>query len=334
MTNKVLITGIAGLFGSNISRYLLMKNYIVVGVDNFSGGYRENIADGIILYDVDIRDYNLFNQIVKEEKPDYILHFAAYAAEGLSHYIRNHNYSNNLVATSNVINAAINYDVKKIIFTSSMAVYGEKYNPPFTEQMIPMPIDPYGIAKYASELDLLQAKEHFGLDYSIIRPHNVIGKYQNIWDKYRNVIGIWIRQMLDGQPLTIYGDGLQKRAFSDIFYYCEPIEKLLYDFGGEIYNLGSDYNITIKEAMNIFRKCALDFGYNTKVVFLEERREAKYAYSSQEKAKSMLGFNDNTNLEKIISEMIEWAINQPKRTVKKMKYEIYKNIYSYWEEEL
>ena len=215
-----------------------------------------------------------------------------------------------------------------------MAVYGEKYNPPFTEQMIPMPIDPYGIAKYASELDLLQAKEHFGLDYSIIRPHNVIGKYQNIWDKYRNVIGIWIRQMLDGQPLTIYGDGLQKRAFSDIFYYCEPIEKLLYDFGGEIYNLGSDYNITIKEAMNIFRKCALDFGYNTKVVFLEERREAKYAYSSQEKAKSMLGFNDNTNLEKIISEMIEWAINQPKRTVKKMKYEIYKNIYSYWEEEL
>lgn len=332
MKEKILITGVAGLFGSNISRYLLSKNYTVIGIDNLFGGYEENIADDVTFYNLDICEFDSLNNLVQKEKPDYILHFAAYAAEGLSHYVRNFNYSNNLVATANVINSSINNDVKKVIFTSSMAVYGEKYNPPFTEQMQPAPIDPYGIAKYASELDFYNSKKYFDLNYSIIRPHNVVGKYQNIWDKYRNVIGIWIRQMLSGQSLTIYGDGQQKRAFSDIFFYGLPIEKLLFEGNGEIYNLGSDNSMTILDAAKIFKKCASKYGYKIDIVFLDARQEAKYAYSSHDKAKKELLFEENTDLEKVISEMIKWAINQPQRIIKNMDYEVTKNMYSYWKE--
>lgn len=113
-----------------------------------------------------------------------------------------------------------------------MAVYGDQ-EPPFNEEMRPSPIDPYGVAKYGVEVDLELARKQFGLRYNIIRPHNVLGKYQNIWDRYRNVIGIFIRKTLNGQPILVYGDGEQTRAFSDIKYYMEPFDLLLDGFDGE-----------------------------------------------------------------------------------------------------
>src|SRR3990167_10956226 len=189
--SKVLITGVAGLIGSHFSKYLCDKGYEVYGIDNLSGGYKEFINYQVRFYEIDLLklESSFFNRI----KPDYVYHFAAYAAEGLSPFIRNFNYSNNLLCSVNIINECIKHDVKKIIFTSSMAVYGEG-QPPFTEDQIPNPSDPYGVSKYAVEMDLKLAYEHFGLTCSIVRPHNVIGIRQNIWDKYRNVIGIWIRK--------------------------------------------------------------------------------------------------------------------------------------------
>ncbi len=327
---KVLITGTAGLFGNNFSRYLLKKGYEIIGIDNFSGGYKEDIHSSIKQYNANITDQEIINKIFKKEKPEIVFHFAAYAAEGLSHYIRKFNYENNLIASINLINACINNDVRKIIFTSSMATYGECHTPPFHEEMQPCPIDPYGVAKYATELDLKNANVHFGLDYSIIRPHNVIGKYQNIWDKYRNVIGIWIRQALNREPITIFGDGLQKRAFSDISFCLEPMEKLINCCSTEIFNIGSDKPIEIIEAAKILQRCAKNFGYNTDIVLLDERKEAKFAYSDHSKARKMLDFHDNTNLEEVINEMLEWALVQPKREIKNMKYEIEKEMYSFW----
>ena len=330
MKKKILITGVAGFFGSNISRHLIPKGFEIVGIDNLSGGYIHNLIDEIKFYNYDITDAQNVDNIIKTEKPEYILHLAAYAAEGLIHYIRNYNYLNNLLGTTNIINSAVNNNVKKIIFTSSMAVYGDKNTPPFTEDMTPMPIDPYGIAKYACELDLKTAKEHFGLEYSIIRPHNIVGKYQNIWDKYRNVIGIWIRQALDNEKISVYGDGKQKRAFSDINYMFAPIEKLLNEHNGEIFNLGSDSPITIVDAAQIVQKCAKKFGFNPQITFLEERKEAKYAFCDHKKAKEMLDFSDNTDLEKVVYDMFSWAISSPKEDIKKMEYEINKNMYSFW----
>lgn len=330
MKPKILITGAAGLFGCNFSRYLLSKEYRVIGIDNFFGGYKENVPNNLQCINIDLSDNRAIDKVCYFEKPDYIYHFAAYAAEGLSHHIRNFNYQNNMIASANIINSAVKYGAKKIIFTSSMAVYGDKYNPPFTEEMTPSPIDPYGIAKYATEMDLKCANEYFGLKYSIVRPHNVIGLYQNLWDKYRNVIGIWIRQCLEGTPITIYGDGLQQRAFSDIAFYNEPLEKLMLTADCEIINIGSDKYYSLIETAEIMKQCAHNFGFNPDIIFLEKRKEAKYAYSNHNKAKQLLNFKDNTNLKNTINNMFEWALKQPKHEVRNLNYEIEKGIYSYW----
>lgn len=236
---------------------------------------------------------------------------------------------NNVVASSNIINCCINHNVKKIVFSSSMDVYGSQVSP-FTEEMRPIPEDPYGIAKYTVEQDLESACRFFGLRYSIARPHNVFGIYQNIWDKYRNVLGIWIRQTLSGQPITIYGDGSQVRSFSDIKYYMEPFEKLMHQGDSEIYNLGADSKISIIDAAKKFCEVANSLGHKTQIVHLEPRDEVHVAYCDHTKAKQHLGFKDETKFEDLIAEMFAWAASQPNHPVKIMKYEVNKKMYGFW----
>jgi len=325
----VLITGVAGLLGANFAKYLLDKGYTVVGIDNLSGGFKSSVDDRVDFYEVDMIENADVDAVFKHTSPDFVYHFAAYAAEGLSPYIRRFNYMNNVVASANIINACINFNVKKIMFTSSMAVYGHG-NPPFEEEQIPSPEDPYGIAKYAIEMDLKLAKEQFNLDYAIIRPHNVVGLYQNIWDKYRNVIGIWIRQSMKGEPLTIFGDGTQVSAFSDIQYYMDPFEKLMSHYSGEIFNIGADKYWTINDAADLVAKVAREFGYSPGIQHLEPRNEVHTAYSDHTKAQQLLGFEDKTDLESTIKEMFQWAEAQPYHSVEKFDYEISKNLYSYW----
>ncbi len=330
---NILITGIAGLIGANFSRYLLDKGYNVIGIDNLFGGYKDNIDDRIIskmqFHEIDLINNDILDKIFDHYKPDFVYHFAAYAAEGLSPFIRNFNYTNNVICSVNVINNCIKYNVKKIIFTSSMAVYGHG-ELPFEEDQYPNPSDPYGIAKYTVEMDLRQAYDQFGLNYSIVRPHNVIGIYQNIWDKYRNVIGIWIRQAINNEKLTIFGDGNQIRAFSDIDYCHESFEKLMFNYNTEIFNIGSDVYHTINEVANIVKNISNNKGFSTELLYLEKRNEVKDAYSDHKKAKNLLNFKDNTDIEYIINKMFDWALKQPNRKIKDMKYEIDKNIYSFW----
>jgi UDP-glucose 4-epimerase len=329
----ILITGVAGLIGSNLSRYLLDRNYNVIGIDNLSGGYKDYVDDRLItknqFFEFDLTNEKLLKNLFREYNIDYVYHFAAYAAEGLSPFIRNYNYTNNILSSVNIINECINFDVKKMIFTSSMAVYGVG-SPPFKESQLPSPIDSYGVAKYAVEMDLYQANKQFDLKYNIIRPHNIVGVYQNIWDRYRNVIGIWIRKALNNENLSIYGDGEQTRAFSDIKYYLEIFEKLLYQADNETFNIGADNYYKIKDVALIVKKIANKYGYKTELEFLQPRHEVKEAYCDHEKAKSLLNFVDNTKLEELVEEMFVWAIKQPNRVVKNMEYEIVKNIYDYW----
>lgn len=327
---KVLVTGCAGLIGSHMAEYLLKKDYEVYGIDNLSGGYVENVPNGVIFFAADLSDKKHLGRLFKKIRPDYVYHFAAYAAEGLSPFIRNFNYQNNLVCSANVINECIKNGVKKIIFTSSMAVYGEQ-KPPFKETMIPNPIDPYGISKYAVEMDLACAKSQFGLDYTIVRPHNVIGIRQNIWDKYRNVIGIWIRRVMRKESICIFGDGLQERALSNIKFCLEPFEKLMFDHGGDVFNLGCPKQYSLNEIADTVAKVAKELGFDPKIEHLVQRHgEAKFAYCNHDKAEKVLGFKDETNLEETIKEMFEWAVNQPDREVKQMDYEIDKGMYPYW----
>ena len=326
---KILITGVAGLIGSNLSKHFLQNKYEIIGIDDLSGGYRDFIPNEVKFYNFNLLDSKKVDEVFKIEKPDYVYHLAAYAAEGLSPYIRKYNYENNIICSINIINACINYGVKKIIFTSSMAVYGEQ-EPPFIESLTPTPVDPYGIAKYAVEQDLREAYQKFNLNYTIVRPHNVIGVNQNIWDRHRNVIGIWIRRIINNQSITIYGDGLQTRAFSDIKFYMKPFEKLMFEYSNDIFNIGADKEFKIIDVAKILQKIAFKHGFESEIEYFEPRTEVKHAFCNHNKAKQLLDFKDETNIEKTIEEMFLWAVKQPTREVKNMDYEIEKNMYSFW----
>ena len=327
---KIFVTGCAGLLGANYTRHLLENGHHVVGIDDLSGGYKAFVpsAENFTFAKFNLEKRKKVVELFEEHKPDVLLHFAAYAAEGLSPFIRNFNYRNNLVCSANLINECITHNTK-FIFTSSMAVYGEQ-EPPFTEDKRPQPIDPYGIAKYAVECDLKLAHEQFGLRYNIVRPHNVLGIYQNIWDRYRNVIGIFIRKAINGQPILVYGDGEQTRAFSDIRYYMEPFDKLLTDYDNEIFNIGADKHFTLNQVAQSVQMIAKRYGYEVPIEHGEPRHEVKHAYCDHTKAKTMLDFKDETQLDELIESMFVWAMKQPNRKVKSMEYEVTKDIYDYW----
>jgi len=328
----VVITGCAGLLGAHFSRHLLSNGYSVIGIDDLSGGYADYLPDRprFEFWPMDLSKASAskaLEHIFSTNRISACYHFAAYAAEGLSPFIRHFNYSNNVLASANVINACINHDVQ-IIFTSSMAVYGNQCAP-FTEYMTPKPCDPYGVAKYAVEQDIQIAHEQHGLRYAIVRPHNVVGVYQNIWDRYRNVVGIFIRRTLDGEPMLIYGDGEQTRAFSDIYYYMAPFEKLM-GWDALTINIGAEKAYTINELADTVQKCALTWGYKATKQYVEARHEVKHAYCDHAKARETVGFSDNTDLEALVSGMFRWACNQPERALKTMPYEVTKGIYEYW----
>jgi len=330
----VIVTGAAGLLGAHFSRCLLDKGYRVVGIDDLSGGYYDYLPNHPMF---EFWELNLSNcepikleHIFIDPRRDIVAcyHFAAYAAEGLSPFIRTYNYTNNVLSYTNIVNQCINFGIK-LIFTSSMAVYGDQ-PAPFNEDMQPYPVDPYGVAKFAVEQDLAIAAEQHGLRYNIVRPHNIIGIYQNIWDRYRNVAGIFIRRVLDGQPMLVYGDGEQTRAFSDVKYYMEPFEAMIHGHDGEIFNLGADKAYTINELANTVQRVAWKNGYEAVKQHVEGRHEVKHAYCDHSKAKFLLDFSDDTKLEETVDEMFKWAMTQPKREQKTMDYEITKGIYDYW----
>jgi UDP-glucose 4-epimerase len=324
-----LVTGCAGLLGAAFVEYLFEKGATeVVGIDNLEGGYKEHIHPSLHFYEFDLTDQAALKAVFEKHRIEYIYHFAAYAAEGLSPFIRKFNYENNLIATTNLINMAIAHSVRRFIFTSSMAVYGAQ-TPPFDETMRPEPIDPYGIAKYAAEMDIQVAGSHHGLEWCIIRPHNVYGRFQNIWDRYRNVLGIWTYQAINGEPLTIYGDGAQTRAFTYIDDILEPLYKSSTDprAKNQIINLGGIHEVSVADACKIF--CDIT-GY-TNVVHMEPRYEAKHSYCTYQKSVDLLDFEHKTDLREGLTKMYEWAVTQPNRPRKKWEhYELDKGLYSYW----
>ena len=326
---KVLITGVAGLLGSRLAEYLLCNksNVQVIGIDDLSGGHVENIPSEVKFYELDVASDSLAS-VFKVHKPDIVYHFAAYAAEGLSPFIRMYNYRNNLICTANIINCCINFEVKRLVFTSSIAVYG-RGKPPYDEQDIPMPIDPYGVAKTACEQDIQIAGEQHNLDWCILRPHNVYGRNQNIWDKYRNVLGIWMYQYLNNKDLVIFGDGLQKRAFTLIDDCIEPFWNAgnLQRASKQIINIGGLEEVTILDACNKL----INIMGGGRIVFLEKRHEVKEAWSTTQKSIDILGYTQGMSFEEGLKDMWLWAKEQPKRIQKKFgDYEISKGIYSYW----
>ncbi len=325
---NILITGVAGLLGSNLADWITGFDLgTVVGIDDLSGGYRDHVNDSVHFY-----DYNILNDDIEKLFQTYdfdiVFHFAAYAAEGLSPFVRQFNYKNNLVTTSKLVTLSIKYGISRLVFTSSMAVYGNN-KVPFKEFYAPQPIDPYGIAKMACERDIQIAGEQHGLDWCILRPHNVYGQKQNIWDRYRNVLGIWMNKHLNGEPITIFGDGTQRRAFSYIGDSVEPLWKAGVDgrASKQIINLGGITDVSIKEAADTL----IEVMGGGKIVELEPRHEVHSAYSTYRKSVELLDFEHKTNLKEGLTKMWKWAQQQPKREQFKWKeYELDVGLYEFW----
>ncbi|WP_295715625.1 NAD-dependent epimerase/dehydratase family protein [Mucilaginibacter sp.] len=327
-----LVTGGAGFIGSHTALHCLNLGHRVIILDDLSGGFRDHIPFGAEFIEGSVNDLQLLQKIFADYKFDYVFHLAAYAAEGLSHFVRRFNYNNNLIGSVNLINLSIIFKIKCFVFTSSIAVYGAGQLP-LTENMVPHPEDPYGIAKYAVEMDLKAANKMFNLNYIIFRPHNVYGENQNIGDKYRNVIGIFMNQILRKKPLTVFGDGQQTRAFSyidDVAPYIANSVNIKEAYN-QVFNIGADHAYTVNELASMV---AEEFGKQPEIVHLAARKEVVHAHSSHAKATAIFEMRPGLSLKAGISKMAAWATTVGARASKDFeKIEIQEKLPQGWSSE-
>ena len=332
MAIKSLVTGGAGFIGAHVTNELIKMGHDVVVLDDLSGGFEENVNPKATFVKGSIMDNALVEQLFAEHKFEYVYHLAAYAAEGLSHFIKRFNYNNNLIGSVNLINQAILHKVKCFVFTSSIAVYGAG-KPPLREDMIPVPEDPYGIAKLAVEMELRVSHEMFGLNYVVFRPHNVYGEYQNLGDRYRNVVGIFMNQLMQGKELSVFGDGMQTRAFSYIGDIAPNIANCVnipaaYN---QVINVGADKDYTVKELAHTVMEA---MGIKGELRYLPARNEVMHAYSDHSKAKQLFGDTANTTLLEGLQKMEAWAKKTGiKKSSKFENIEITEKLPTFWLED-
>jgi UDP-glucose 4-epimerase len=326
----VIVTGGAGFIGSHVAAELLRRGHRVTVLDDLSGGFIDNLAEGVEFVQGSITDAALVNGLFERERFEYVYHLAAYAAEGLSHFIKRFNYTNNLIGSVNLINAAVNTGARRFVFTSSIAVYGASPELPMTEETPAHPEDSYGIAKLAVEQELKVSRDMFGLDYVIFRPHNVYGEMQNIGDKYRNVVGIFMNQILQGKPMTVFGDGLQTRAFS----YVGDIVPVMADAiqtpaaCNQVFNVGADQFYSVNA---LAEAVARAMGVEPRIAHVPARNEVAHAYSSHDKVRAVFGERRLHSLEEGLGRMAEWVKRHGARSSQKFKdIEVTKNFPQAW----
>jgi UDP-glucose 4-epimerase len=302
-----LVTGCSGFIGSHVARELLGMGHRVVGIDDLSGGFVENHPPGLEFRRGSVEDSALIADLFAESRFDYVFHLAAYAAEALSHFVRRFTYTNNLIGSVNLINAAvISETVRCFVFTSSIAVYGRNQLP-MTEDLEPRPEDPYGIAKYAVELDLRAAAGMWKLPSIVFRPHNVYGENQNLGDGHRNVVGIFMNQVMRGEPMRVFGDGLQTRAFTSIDDVAPIIARSIErpEAFGHTFNLGTD---TPRTVLDVARSVAAAFDVPLRLEHVEQRHEVRDAFSSHARSRAVFGdLVRDVPLEQGIARMAQWA---------------------------
>jgi UDP-glucose 4-epimerase len=281
---RIVVTGAAGFIGSHVAELLVAEGHSVLGLDDLTGAFRENVPAEV---EFEERDCQLpVDDLFGRFRPEAVYHLAAYAAEGLSHHIPVFNYSNNIVATANVLSAAYRCQAKHFVFTSSIAAYGHPHGVEAFDENSPCnPCDPYGIAKLACEYHIRAFHDYFGgPNYTIFRPHNVFGPRQNISDPYRNVVAIFLRCALQGQPMPLFGDGLQTRSFS----YIDTVSKCIADAPfasaarNETFNVGGDEPMAVKE---LAKQIAIEMGVPENIKFLPPRKEVMHAHCSHKKVR-------------------------------------------------
>ena len=313
----ILVTGVAGFLGSHLSENLSNMGYSVVGVDNMTGGYKDNVPKKIKLFKLDCCELKKMNKVMKNI--DVVYHCAATAHEGLSVFSPYEITKNNYLASVSVFTAAVSNKVKRIIFCSSMARYGDQKTP-FTEDMNPKPVDPYAISKVAAENVLINLCDLNNIEWIIAVPHNIIGPRQKYDDPFRNVVSIMINRMMQKKSPIIYGDGKQKRCFS---YIDDCLSCLLpmvdqKNLNKQIINIGPDEEfVTINQVSEI---CSNITGSNLKPIYRKDRpREVKNATCSADKARKLLNYKTKTSLYEGVLKTYEYI---KKRGSKQFNYHI------------
>ena len=292
-SRKVLVTGVAGFLGSHLAEKLVKLGHEVVGIDNMLGGYEDNVPKKIKFHNIDCCDFEKVKLLMK-------------AHEGLSVFSPYEITKNNYLASVSIFSAAVNEKVKRIIFCSSMARYGDQIAP-FTESMKPKPVDPYAISKVASEEVLKNICDLNGIEWVIAIPHNIIGPRQKYDDPFRNVVSIMINRMLQGKAPIIYGDGNQTRCFSYIDDCLSCLIPMLdqKNLNKEIINIGPDEEfVTINKISEI---CSNITGVNLNPIYKKDRpKEVKHATCSADKARSLLNYKTKVNLRDGIQKTFEY----------------------------
>jgi UDP-glucose 4-epimerase len=327
---RVLVTGGAGFIGSHVAEALMARGHVVTVLDDLSGGFRENVPSGAVFVHGSIADDSLVDELFRTGRFGYVYHLAAYAAEGLSPFIKRFNYTNNVIGSVTLLNAAINHGIRGFVFASSIAVYGRSPQLPMTEETPPRPEDSYGIAKLAVEQELRASKALFGLDYLVFRPHNVYGPRQNIADRYRNVVGIFMNQILQGKPMTIFGDGTQTRAFS----YIDDVSPVMAEAvenrraWNQVFNIGADQPTTLND---LAEQVAGAMGVAPRVVHLAPRHEVAHAHSDHKRLAAAFGARQTTPLDEGLRRMAAWVRQHGAREAPPFaRIEVTKNLPAAW----
>ena len=294
----IFITGIAGFLGSHLADRFLELGHTVAGNDTLIGGYEDNVNTEVDFYKVDCCDNSRMTTIMANA--DIVIHTAATAHEGLSVFSPDFITRNIFQASVSTISAAIQNKVKRFVYCTSMARYGDQKTP-FTEDMLPRPVDPYGIAKVAGEDVLKSLSETHNMEWNIAVPHNIVGPRQRYDDPFRNVMSIMINRNLQSKPSIIYGDGMQTRCFSYIDDCVNCLEEMSLNPNiiNETINIGPDEGtITIKELSKLI---ANETGCNQEPIHMKDRpTEVKHAMCSSNKARELLGYETKTDLSESI----------------------------------
>lgn len=303
---RVFITGVAGFLGSHLADAFIARGDRVVGCDNFIGSERDNVPREVDFYEGDCNDLERLRKAFRAV--DVVYHCAATAHEGLSVFSPAENARHGYSASAAVFSAACSAGVKRVVFTSSMARYGNGSEPPpFTEGMTPAPEDPYGIGKWAAERLLANLAEVHGIEYAIAVPHNIYGPRQCYVDPFRNVVSIFANLMLQGRQPVVYGDGRQLRCFSYFTDCIDPLIKMAIDPGvaGQTINIGPDDEVvSILEVATIVAK-VLRFPLDP--IFKPARpQEVRFAHCSAQKARDLLGYKPLVPLEIGVERTVEW----------------------------
>ncbi|NYE56951.1 SDR family oxidoreductase [Carboxydothermus ferrireducens] len=304
---KFLVTGGAGFIGSHIVERLVRDGAEVVVLDDLSSGKEENLSevlDKITFIKGDVRDLDLLRNIV--EDVDYIFHEAAMASvpASIDDPLKCHEV--NVTGTINVLLAAKENGVKRVVYAASSAVYGNNETLPKKEDMYPEPLSPYAVSKYAGELYLQVFTRIYGIEAVGLRYFNVYGPKQDPNSQYAAVIPKFIDALLKGMPPTIYGDGLQTRDFIFIDDVVEANMLALTARGasGKVFNIACGERITLNRLYKVIKEI---IGVDIEPVYAEARvGDVRDSLADISLARNILGFEPKVSLEEGLKKTVEW----------------------------